>query len=401
MSERDDSKGAVHGPADRPPSVAEIPPRNTRRDALRLDLVRDVDGAMYLETFLVATVVAILGIRLYLEVMGYPRLGPGGLHIAHMLWGGFLMLVALVLVLAFLGKRIKHTAAVVGGLGFGAFIDELGKFLTADNDYFYRPTIGLIYSILIVLFLVFRQIERRREFTRAELLANAADMLREVVIDGAQSAETERVLALLQRSGYRTGLAEAIRRAVVSAEVEPESEPSAATRVTAHARRVYDRVVGLRWFQRAIVLAFTANAVGSIIAAIGSLSTGSLGPLTSDDRSFVALGQLCGSLATSAMTIGGVVLLARSRLRAYRWFKRSVLITIFFVQVFLFFENQLAALGGLAVNLTMLAGLNAMLGAEHLRDDRSARLSPQCDSAAATIAPTKPAQFAPGRRIEG
>jgi hypothetical protein len=398
MHDRVNSNGSVNSLQDQPSDLAGGDP-GSARPRLKLDLVRDIDGAMYLETFLVAAVVAVLGIRLYLEVMGYPRLGPGGLHIAHMLWGGVLMLIALVLVLAFLGKRMKHTAAVVGGLGFGAFIDELGKFLTADNDYFYRPTIGLIYVILIVLFLIFRQIQRRRHFTRSELLANAADMLREVVIDGAQSAETARALALLERSGYRTELAHALRGAVLSADVAPENEPSLAARVTALARRVYGRLVGLRWFHRAIVLAFTANAAGSIIAAVGSLSVGSFGPLTSDDRSFATLAQLAGSLATSAMTIGGVVFLTRSHLRAYRWFKRSVLVTIFFVQVFLFFENQLAALGGLAVNLVMLAGLNAMLAAEHVRDDRSAGLAPQVGPAAATITPSTPEHFAANRRM--
>lgn len=78
-----------------------------------------------------------------------------------------------------------------------------------------------------------------------------------------------------------------------------------------------------------------------------------------------------------------------------------MLITIFFVQVFLFFENQLAALGGLAVNLTMLAGLNAMLSAEHVRHERSARLDAHGGPAAATITQIKPEQFAAGRRIDG
>ena len=68
-----------------------------------------------------------------------PRLGGGELHIAHMLWGGALMLVALVVLLAYLDRTVQHVAAVIAGLGFGTFVDEIGKFLTADNDYFFRP----------------------------------------------------------------------------------------------------------------------------------------------------------------------------------------------------------------------------------------------------------------------
>jgi len=359
--------------------------KSLRAPFFRIDLVRDVDGATYLETFLVSAVVAVLGIRLYLEAAGYPRLGPGGLHIAHMLWGGLLMLIAVVLLLAFLGKRMKQTAAIVGGLGFRAFIDELGKFLTSDNNYFYRPTIGLIYIVLIVLFLLFRQIEHLRQETREELLANAADMLREVVIDGAQSAEIERALALLARSGDQTELATAIKRAVFSAEATSESQPSVAARITTRARLLYERLTGLVWFHRAIVLAFAANAAASVIAAVSSLSTGPLDFLTSEDRSVATIGQVGGSAAASLMTIIGVAVLTRSRLGAYRWFKRSVLVTIFFVQVFLFFENQMAALSGLAINLVMLAGLNAMLGAEHLREDRLARVGPEPTAAPAAI----------------
>lgn len=361
----------------------------------RIDLVRDVHGPMYLETFLVSAVAAILGIRLYLELSGYPRLGPGGLHIAHMLWGGLLMLIALVLLLAFLGRRVKQAAAVAGGVGFGAFIDELGKFLTSDNDYFYRPTIGMIYVILIGLFLIFRQIARHRELTRIEVLTNAAAMLPEIVIDGAQSTEIGRALALLDRSGYQTELARAIREAVLDAERVPESSPSLPSRIASGTRRLYSLIVGLRWFQRAIVLTFTANAAASVIAAISSVSSGSLGGFSSDDRSFATLAQLAGSAAASAVTIVGVVLLARSRLAAYQWFKRSVLITIFFVQVFLFFESQLAALSGLVINLVMLAGLNAMLSAERVREERSRVVSQHGRPLAGTITRAKSAYVAP------
>ena len=69
--------------------------------------VRNIDGGSYLEAFLVSAVAAILVIRLYLELTGYPQIGGGGIHVAHVLWGGLLMLIAQVMLLAFLGKHVK------------------------------------------------------------------------------------------------------------------------------------------------------------------------------------------------------------------------------------------------------------------------------------------------------
>jgi len=114
-----------------------------------------------LELFLVASVSSVLVIRFMLAASGYPQLGNSSLHIAHMLWGGLLMLVALVLLLSFLGRRIQVLAALLGGIGFGTFVDELGKFITRDTNYFYQPTIALIYCIFIVLLLSFQKLDRR------------------------------------------------------------------------------------------------------------------------------------------------------------------------------------------------------------------------------------------------
>ena len=94
---------------------------------------------LLLESFLVAAVISVLVIRWFLTLADFPRLGSGGLHIAHMLWGGALMLVAILLLLAYLDRPVQHAAAFIAGLGFGTFIDEIGKFVTTDNDYFFRP----------------------------------------------------------------------------------------------------------------------------------------------------------------------------------------------------------------------------------------------------------------------
>ena len=78
--------------------------------------VRNSDGPFLIESFLIAAVVSFLGIRAFLTLTGFPRVGGGELHIAHMLWGGALMLVAIMLLLSFLDRPIQHVSAVVAGL---------------------------------------------------------------------------------------------------------------------------------------------------------------------------------------------------------------------------------------------------------------------------------------------
>jgi hypothetical protein len=104
------------------------------------------------ETLIIAGVATVLMIRTQLWLTNYPQLGGHGLHIAHLLWGGLFMLLAIGLLLTFAGRPVLRAAAIVGGVGFGFFIDELGKFVTADNNYFYRPAAALIYLIFVGLF---------------------------------------------------------------------------------------------------------------------------------------------------------------------------------------------------------------------------------------------------------
>jgi hypothetical protein len=140
---------------------------------------RNIEIRSLLDTLFVSAVATILIIRLQLWATRYPKLGGGKLHIAHLLWGGLAMLISVVVLLSFLSRGRRHTAAVIAGLGFGFFIDEIGKFVTSNNDYFFKPAAGMIYIVFIVLFLVIRSLGWRHRFTPQECLANAMALLSE------------------------------------------------------------------------------------------------------------------------------------------------------------------------------------------------------------------------------
>ncbi|MHB1133110.1 MAG: hypothetical protein ACYC4L_12090 [Chloroflexota bacterium] len=361
------------------------------------EVVRDIDAGTYLETLLVAAIASVLGIRTFLGLTGFPQLGGGGFHIAHMLWGGLLMLVALVILLTLLGTTARYISAVVGGLGFGAFFDELGKFITSDNDYFYRPTIALIYLTFLGLFFLFRAIERRRAHSRRELLVNAANSLVELILDRASPEERTRALFLLDQSGDRSAMAEAIRRAVEEAAPAKIGTPSRPVRARNALRNAYADFIAWRWFHRAVAVFLTLRVIWFVALAAGGLVRLVLlwpyrDRLAEAGVWLPTLGVFIPAGVAAGLAFVGAYRLRRSRLEAYRWLKRSLLVSILVVQVFHFYEDQLSALGILALDLVLLVGLNYFLSEE------SARLEARQVATTTALSPDSPLAVASNER---
>jgi hypothetical protein len=316
---------------------------------------RNSDGLLLVDSFVVAAVVSFLGIRAFLTLTGFPSIGGGGLHIAHMLWGGALMVVALVLLLIYLDRTVQHVAAIIAGLGFGTFVDEIGKFLTSDNDYFFRPSVALIYVVFVVVFLVVRAILGQRPLTEQESLANALDLLEGSIGERLEPQDRARILAMLDRSGSESELAGAVRRYLATLPGRPDEEAWWEVIARWGARRYaelasdprFDRVVTV------VMIVYTGLAVfGSVVIIVASQRPDASQPLTVS-----ALGQVLSTLAGAALVARGVLALPSSRLAAFRWFVRGVLVWILITQVFVFYDSQLAGLTGLALDLALYGAL--------------------------------------------
>src|SRR5258707_2481699 len=88
-------------------------------------LIRNVEAPILFESFFVAAVASFLGIRWFLGLTGYPQLGTNGLHIAHLLFGGALMLLAMLLQIGFIDRRTAGVSAVIYGVLFrSSFVDS-------------------------------------------------------------------------------------------------------------------------------------------------------------------------------------------------------------------------------------------------------------------------------------
>jgi hypothetical protein len=324
----------------------------------RRQFVRSVHAPSLLGRFLVCAVTAILVIRAYLTLTGFPQIGGHGLHVAHMLFGGLGMLIALFTGLSFLGPRASVFAATVGGVGFGAFIDELGKFITGDNNYFFRPTIALIYIIFVLLVIVALRISAGGRAGPAQRLAQATAVVTGAVVEGYPASARDLAVRLLAESDPRNPLVPALRDALARIVTRPDPPPWFVTRATQRLAAAYAWLTDRPWFMWLIL------AVVAVASAL-SLGQAAVSVLTdpADHQVRLYLDTIAGflvlvNLIAGIMLVAGLFALRRSRLDAYRWFRLAVLVSLLLAQPLAFYEQQWSALVGLVLNLVFLAALD-------------------------------------------
>lgn len=333
-------------------------------------LNRRADAGSHLEAFFVAAVVSVLAIRLFLDLTGYPQVGGGGLHIAHMLWGGLLMLFALAVLLSFIGRAGERFAAIVGGIGFGTFIDEVGKFITSDNDYFFRPAVAVIYMLFVGLLFLIRGLQNRQGYTEQEYLLNALRLVEEIVVRDLDEEERGRAREYLRKSGDHGEIIAALGSIIDGATPTAARREYLIDRIKRLIAGVYRSVARVWWFPFAVILFFLAQLCLRLLYAFVLVFIVGLGwneimdiRIVSRiaDRfrhlSFVDWIQLGSSLVSGALVLWGVVRVRRSRIAAFEWFARSLLVSILVTQPFAFYTEQFSALFGLLLNVSLLVAL--------------------------------------------
>lgn len=214
--------------------------------------VRRYHAESYILISLIAFGVTIISVRVFLQLTGFPQIGNSVLHIAHALWGALLLFIAVFLPLALANRWGIQVSAVLSGIGIGLFIDEVGKFITQTNDYFFPPALPLIYSFFLMVVLVYLLFRRSRQANPRNAMYHVLEGLKDVLdgdLDTAEAARIETQLAIARQSNRKeiVTLASAIgdylqiEKQYLS-EAEPDFWKRAAQRVDAVGQRLGRRI---------------------------------------------------------------------------------------------------------------------------------------------------------------
>jgi hypothetical protein len=246
--------------------VGTSEPTSTRRPVAR------EEAAGYLTLLVVAFVVTVTVTRVFLAVTGYPSIGSGTFHLAHALWGGLLLVVAVVVQLLWANRWALRLAAGCAGIGVGLFMDEVGKFITTRNDYFFPLAAPIVYVTMVILGWIAFRARRRRPPTDRERLYEVLDDLQDLA-DGR--LDIDRRAAIIAHLGYLRDEWDRPDLRELSARLEEfllspvvtvlPPRPGLLQRARSRLGRIEQRLLPERWMRRILTAFLLLGTAGQLI----------------------------------------------------------------------------------------------------------------------------------------
>src|SRR3954470_2076868 len=244
-------------------------PTSTRRPVAR------EEAAGYLTLLVVAFVVTVTITRLFLAATGYPRIGGSTFHLAHALWGGLLLVAAVVVQLLWAHRWGLRLAAGCAGIGVGLFIDEVGKFITTRNDYLFPLAAPIVYLAMVILGWIAFRARRRRPPPDRERLDDVLDGLQDLADGRLDSDRRAAIIAHLGHLRDEWDRAELRRLSALLEEflLSPvvtvlPPRPTMLRRARARLGRLERRLLPERWLRRLLTAFVLVGGVGQLIGMV-------------------------------------------------------------------------------------------------------------------------------------
>jgi hypothetical protein len=333
-------------------------------------LVRSTDLARRLDVFLVAAIASVVGNRVFLVITGYPQIGNGTLHISHAIWGGLMMAIAVIIAVTYLTPSMRGWVALLGGIGFGFFVDEIGKFITRDVNYFFRPAFSIIYITFVAMFLAFRAMESK-SFGPNEGVLNALEALKAAALGRLDEPQRRDALDLLHTTNADGALAGRVALLLEDVSALAPPEPHWFARVATRTRARYFQWTARPSFVVTVIALFLLRVVGLVIWTAA---------VVFDGAGITSFGEWMTTitvLIAAALTVVGACWLPFSLDRAYRWFDWGLLFYLFVTQIFVFEQEQLFGTISLAATLVYWVLLRSAIRAEEVRAREPDRSEPE------------------------
>jgi hypothetical protein len=255
---------------------------------------------------------------------------------------------------------------VTGGVGFGLFIDEIGKVVSDGGGYLYRPAAGLIYLAFAGLVVLSRWLVPRggqNGGARART-ARAADAALTGVVSGLTDGQRRSAMRALEGSTRPVDVAmlrllECVERAPERPRVPvPDAIRGAVRDAVARGRTAVSVLFAHRSTLWA-ALVWTVLQGALLLVGVGlDLAAGGL-------RYEPEWGAVTGLVVCSAVMLGlataGAVRLRGDRVRGLGLLRASLLVDLLAGQVFDFVVNQFSAVTNWLIGLCLLAVVSGAL----------------------------------------
>ncbi len=323
------------------------------------------------ERYLLITLISFAGsvvlTRIYLELSGYPQIGNGTLHIAHVLWGGLCLFIAALVPIIFANRWVYVLAALFSGIGVGLFIDEVGKFITQSNDYFFPFAAPIIYAFFLLTTMIYLEVRRPTKPNSRTELYHALDQIMELIendLDPNESADLNaRLMRVIAAPQYpeHARLAEALL-AVLNSDtlhIANPPDPNLFQRIAASLQKLEARLLDESRYRILVILGLAFAGVGSLIE-LAVFAAALFSPdllkqliaslllsqnLVTDPNSvtwFLVLIVLSSATGFMMVTGGFFIFVGRSSFGSELGYL-GLLIALTMVNVLLFYFNQFAA----------------------------------------------------------